>query len=58
MRDVAAAGEAVQPNANSAASAVRKVPLILLPKKPDSAIDANRVPPGWERYDAEITCLF
>src|SRR3984885_1037942 len=58
MRDVAAAGEAVQAKANSAASAIRKVLLILLPKRPDRAIDANRVPSRRERYHAEIASLF
>jgi hypothetical protein len=44
MREVAAAGEAVQPKAISAASAVRNVPLILLPKRLDSVFNAICVP--------------
>src|ERR1700733_9354758 len=58
MREVAAAGEAVQPKATSAASAVRKVPLILLPKRPDGAIDASCVPRRCGKQVIEIKTLF
>src|ERR1700733_10897014 len=58
MREVAAAGETVQAKANSAASAVRKVPVILLPKRPDGAIDAICVPRCCGRQGIEITRLF
>ena len=46
MRDSAAAGDAAQAKIISAASAVRHVLLILLPKRPDGGYNANCVPLG------------